>query len=79
MLVVIRQENNHLYHIDKVLMSKVVYREIAAIMEFGEIFYQQRRYWFLTSLCISKSKCGNQKIIDVLVDIDQRINLGIKT
>jgi len=60
--------------IDKGLLSKVACGDITATMELGEIFYQQRRYGFATSLFILASKYGNQKAAERLADIDRFIH-----
>jgi len=60
--------------IDKMLISKVACGDIPATVELGEIFYQQQRYGFATSLFMLASKHGDQKATERLADIDRLIH-----
>ncbi|OGT05824.1 MAG: hypothetical protein A2103_00995 [Gammaproteobacteria bacterium GWF2_41_13] len=59
--------------IDPVLLCKVSCGDIPATVELGEIFYQQQRYGFATSLFRLASKQGDQKATERLADIDRLI------
>jgi len=63
---------------DEILLDKVAGGDITATVELGEIFYQQQRYGFATSLFMLASKHGNKKATERLVDIDQLIHRGQK-
>jgi len=66
--------NNFNDAIDPVLLCKVSCGDIAATVELGEIFYQQQRYGFATSLFTLASKQGDQKATERLADIDRLIH-----
>jgi len=64
--------------IDPVLLCKVSGGDIAATVELGEIFYQQQRYGFATSLFMLASKHGDQRATERLADIDHLIHRNKK-
>lgn len=64
--------------IDKRLLDKVTFGDIDATVELAEIFFQQQRYGFATSLFMLASKHGDQKATDRLADIDQLIHRNKK-
>ena len=64
--------------IGNALLDKVAGGDIAAAAELGEIFYQQQRYGFATSLFALASKQGDQKATERLADIDYLIHRNKK-
>ncbi|HCU00115.1 TPA: hypothetical protein DIC20_00240 [Candidatus Dependentiae bacterium] len=64
--------------IDNKLLDKIVYGDIAAPVEPGEIFYQLQRRDLAISLFMLPSQCGWPKAIKKLADIEQLIHRNKK-
>ncbi|HCU05693.1 MAG TPA: hypothetical protein DIC51_05345 [Coxiellaceae bacterium] len=64
--------------IDKRLLDKVAFGDIDATVELAEIFFQQQRYGFATSLFLLASKHGHQKATERLADISERVHCNKK-